>query len=227
MAEVKDVQIEESWKTALASEFQQPYFAGIKAFLLKEKEAGKAIYPPGPLVFNAFNLVPLPQVKVVILGQDPYHGAGEAHGLSFSVLDGVKVPPSLKNIYKELATDIEGFVVPTSGNLEKWARQGVLMLNAYLTVEADKAGSHRKIGWEKFTDAAIRVVSEQCDGVVFMLWGKPAQEKAKLINADKHKVLMAAHPSPLAGGAFFGSKHFSQANAYFAEKGKGGIDWKL
>lgn len=222
-----DVKIEDSWKNALESEFQQPYFAGIKEFLIKEKQAGKAVYPPGPLIFNAFNLVPLGNVKIVILGQDPYHGEGEAHGLSFSVPVGIKVPPSLKNIYKELETDISGFKAPQHGNLEAWARQGVLMLNAYLTVEANKPKSHQGVGWERFTDAAIRAVSDNCSGVVFMLWGKPAQAKAVLVDKSKHLVLEAAHPSPLAGGKFFGSKHFSQANAYLSQNGKTPIDWSL
>lgn len=227
MSETKDVQIEESWKVALAGEFEQPYFGKIREFLLQEKQAGKNVYPPGPLIFNAFNKVPLQNTKVVILGQDPYHAPGEAHGLSFSVQRGVKVPPSLKNIYKELETDIEGFKSPKHGCLESWAEQGVLMLNAYLTVEEKKPGSHRAIGWERFTDAAIRAVSAQCSGVAFLLWGKPAQEKAKLVDQTRHKIFEAAHPSPLAGGKFFGSRPFSQANAYLVEQGKTPIDWHL
>jgi uracil-DNA glycosylase len=224
---MSNVQIEQSWKDALATEFEQPYFGQIKAFLVAEKEAGKIIYPPAPLIFNAFNKVPLPNVKVVILGQDPYHGAGEAHGHSFSIPFGVKVPPSLKNIYKELTTDIEGFTAPNHGNLEAWAEQGVLMLNAYLTVEEKKPGSHRSIGWERFTDAAIKKISEQCTGVVFLLWGKPAQQKANLVDKSKHLILEAAHPSPLAGGKFFNSRPFSQANTYLQSQGKTPIDWKL
>jgi uracil-DNA glycosylase len=227
MSEIKDVQIEQSWKTALAHELEQPYFAAIKSFLVAEKAAGKNIYPPAPLIFNAFNKVPIQNAKVVILGQDPYHGAGEAHGHSFSVPFGIKVPPSLKNIYKELETDLPGFVAPKHGNLEAWAEQGVLMLNAYLTVEEKKPGSHRTIGWERFTDAAIKAISEQCSGVVFMLWGKPAQAKANLVDKTKHLILEAAHPSPLAGGKFFGSRPFSQANAYLQQQGKQPIDWNL
>lgn len=227
MAEVKDVKIEESWKTALSNEFQQPYFQSIKDFLLNEKAAGKTIYPPSSLIFNAFNMVPIANTKVVILGQDPYHGAGEAHGLSFSVPAGIRIPPSLKNIFKELETDIEGFQTPKHGNLEAWAQQGVLLLNAFLTVEASKPGSHGTIGWERFTNAAIKAVSDNCENVVFMLWGKPAQSKAALIDESKHLVLKAAHPSPLAKGAYFGSKHFSQANAYLTQHGKDAIDWKI
>lgn len=227
MSKIEHVQIEESWKIALKEEFEAPYFQAIKDFLLAEKAAGKTIYPEGKFIFNAFNSVSLNQVKVVILGQDPYHGAGQAHGLSFSVQKGVKVPPSLKNIYKELESDIAGFVAPKHGYLQEWANQGVILLNAILTVEAAKANAHKNIGWHKFTDAAIRAISQHNEHVVFMLWGKPAQEKAALIDAEKHLILMAAHPSPLAGGKFFGSKHFSQANAYLQAHGKAPIDWTL
>ena len=227
MNTIENVAIEDSWKKALAAEFQAPYFQQIKDFLLAEKSAGKVIYPSGSLIFNAFNLVPLHKVKVVILGQDPYHGAGQAHGLSFSVLKGTKVPPSLKNIYKELETDIAGFTIPNHGYLQNWAEQGVLLLNTVLTVEEAKPNSHKNIGWTKFTDAAIKAISEHCDHIVFMLWGKPAQEKAMLIDSNKHLILTAAHPSPLAGGKYFGSKHFSQANAYLNHHSKVPIDWIL
>lgn len=227
MNKVENVQIEESWKIALQAEFESPYFQAIKDFLIAEKAAGKIIYPNGNFIFSAFNAVPLPQVKVVILGQDPYHAAGQAHGLSFSVQKGIKVPPSLKNIYKELETDIQGFIAPKHGYLQSWAEQGVILLNAILTVEEAKPNSHKNIGWHKFTDAAIRAISDNTENVVFMLWGKPAQEKAALINAEKHLILTAAHPSPLAGGKFFGSKHFSKANEYLAKNSKAAIDWIL
>ena len=220
------VNIEKTWAAALANEFEQPYFQGIIQFLKREKATGKTIYPPGSLIFAAFDGVPLPEVKVVILGQDPYHGAGQAMGLSFSVADGIAVPPSLKNIYKELQTDLN--IAPSkSGNLTNWANQGVFLLNAALTVEAGKANAHQKIGWLTFTDAAISTISRECDGVVFMLWGNFAKAKAALIDTEKHCILEAAHPSPLAGGAFFGSQHFSKANEYLAAKGKKAIDWTV
>jgi uracil-DNA glycosylase len=227
MPSAKDVKIEETWKQALAEEFEKPYFGEIKDFLKTAHGEGKTIYPPGKLIFNAFDRVPLPEVKVVILGQDPYHGPGQAHGLSFSVPRSAKTPPSLKTIYKELQTDIEGFEIPNHGNLEKWADQGVFLLNAFLTVEHKKAGSHQKIGWGNFTDAVIQKISDEREGVVFMLWGNFAKKKGALIDQDKHLVLEAAHPSPLARGAYFGSKHFSQANAYLEEQGREPIDWKL
>jgi uracil-DNA glycosylase len=227
MADVKDVQIEESWKSALAEEFQKEYFQNIKQFLVDEKAAGKTIYPPGKLIFNAFNKVPIDKVKVVILGQDPYHGPGQAHGLSFSVPDGVKAPPSLKRIFKELETDIEGFEIPNHGNLETWADQGVFLLNAGLTVEHKKANSHAKIGWHQFTDEVIKTISDQCEGVVFMLWGGFAKKKAGLIDGEKHLILAGVHPSPFTRDAWFGNKHFSQANAYLEQHGKDPIDWKL
>ncbi len=219
--------IEASWLTALESEFQEPYFAAIKQFLVKEKQAGKIIYPPGSLIFNAFNKVPFDKVKVVILGQDPYKNPGEAMGLSFSVPKGVRVPPSLRNVYKELATDIEGFVAPKHGDLTEWAEQGVLLLNATLTLEHRKSNSHSSIGWQRFTDAVIKKLSDERSGVVFMLWGNFAKSKAALIDGSKHLVLTAAHPSPMAGGAFFGNKHFSQANAYLEDQNQEAIDWKL
>ena len=227
MAEIKDVKIEDSWKLALAEEFQQPYFQNIKDTLLQEKEAGKVVYPPGNLIFNAFNTIPFEKVKVVVLGQDPYHGPGEAHGHSFSVPKGIKVPPSLRNIYKELANDIEGFIIPKHGYLEEWAAQGVFLLNAFLTVVHKTPKSHEKIGWAKFTDAVIKKISDERDGVVFMLWGGFAKKKAALIDNSKHLILEAAHPSPLAGNAFQGSKHFSQANAYLEKQGQTTINWKL
>jgi len=227
MATVKDVQIEASWKAALTEEFQKEYFVNLKAFLKAEMTAGKTIYPPGKLIFNAFDTVPLPDVKVVILGQDPYHGPGQAHGLSFSVPKTAKIPPSLRNVYKELTTDIEGFQAPKHGNLEAWASQGVFLLNAFLTVEHKKAGSHRKAGWEHFTNAVIQKISDEREGVVFMLWGNFAKKKATLVDAKKHLVLESAHPSPLAGTAFLGNKHFSQANAYLESHGQAAIDWRL
>lgn len=227
MAEITDVKIEETWKVALAEEFQKEYFTNIKTFLKEANTEGKAIYPPGNLIFNAFNKVPLSDVKVVILGQDPYHGPGQAHGLSFSVPLTAKVPPSLRNVYKELMEDMPGFEKPNHGNLEKWADQGVFLLNAFLTVEHKKAGSHQKIGWAHFTDAVIKKISDECEGVVFMFWGNFAKKKAVLVDAEKHLVLEAAHPSPMAGTAFLGNKHFSQANAYLGKQGKATIDWIL
>ncbi len=226
MSQTVNVQIEESWKIALANEFQQPYFQAIKQVLLQAKQAGKVIYPPGPLLFNAFNLTPLPEVKVVILGQDPYHNVGQAMGLSFSVPRTEKIPPSLKNIYKELAEDV-GTSIPNHGDLSSWAAQGVLMLNAMLTVEANLAGSHKDIGWQKFTDAVIKKISDENEGVVFLLWGNFAKAKGVSIDKEKHFVLEAAHPSPLAGGAFFGNKHFSQTNVLLKKQGKTPINWQV
>jgi uracil-DNA glycosylase len=223
---MSNVKIEESWKAALSDQFEQPYFQGIATFLRKAKADGKTIYPPGPLIFNAFNTTPFEQVKVVILGQDPYHRPGEAMGLSFSVPRGVRIPPSLKNIYKELHEDL-GVPIPNHGDLTKWAEQGVFLLNAMLTVERSQAGSHKKIGWQNFTDAVIRKLSDDREGLVFMLWGNFAKRKKELIDEDKHLVLEAAHPSPLAGGAYFGSRHFSQANKYLEEHGREAIDWNL
>ena len=223
---MSNVKIEESWKAVLKEEFEQPYFQSLATFLRNAKSNGKTIYPPGSLIFNAFNTTPFDQVKVVILGQDPYHNPGEAMGLSFSVPKGVRIPPSLRNIYKEINDDL-GLPIPNHGDLTRWAEQGVFLLNAMLTVEKNKPRSHQKIGWQDFTDAVIRKLSEQREGLVFMLWGGFAKKKAVLINGGKHKLLMAAHPSPLAGGAFFGSKHFSQANAYLEAQGKEPIDWGL
>ena len=221
-----DVKSEQSWKTALAGEFDKPYFATLVRFLHHEKAAGKRIYPPGSQIFNAFELTPVDKLKVVILGQDPYHGPGQAHGLSFSVPEGIPAPPSLKNIFKEIETDL-GIRMSGYPNLEKWARQGVLLLNAVLTVQAGAAASHSKIGWQEFTDAVIRYISENCDGVVFMLWGNFARGKRELIDLSRHHVLEAAHPSPLARGAFFGCRHFSQTNNILVSQGKTPIDWQL
>ena len=221
-----NVRIEESWKQALQSEFEKPYFAGLVASLHEEKARGEVIYPPGSQIFRAFELTPVPQVKVVILGQDPYHNPGQAMGLSFSVPDGVPAPPSLVNIFKEISSDL-GIRMSGSPNLEPWARQGVLLLNSILTVRAGQAASHRSLGWETFTDAVIKYLSDNCDGIVFMLWGNFARTKASLIDTAKHLILEAAHPSPLARGAFFGCKHFSKANNFLTFKGKTAIEWQL
>jgi uracil-DNA glycosylase len=223
---VNNVQIEPQWKAALSDEFDKPYFAEIKQFLVAEKAAGKVIFPPGPLIFNAFNKTPFDQVKVVILGQDPYHNPGEAMGLSFSVPKGKRVPPSLVNIYKEIHADLD-LPIPSHGDLSAWAEQGVLLLNAMLTVESGKPASHQKIGWQSFTDAVIHTLSEKREGLVFMLWGNFAKGKKALIDANKHTVLEAAHPSPLAGNAFQGCRHFSKANAALTQNGKTPINWSL
>jgi len=220
------VQLTESWKPVLAQEFNQPYFNQLIEFIKHEQAAGKTIYPLGSQIFNAFEFTPFNEVKVVILGQDPYHGAGQAHGLCFSVNKNVAVPPSLKNIYKELQTDIEGYTAPNHGDLSHWAKQGVLLLNATLTVEKDKAGSHQGKGWEKFTDAVIKQLSTQKDKLVFILWGKFAQSKASLIDTQKHLVLMAAHPSPFSAyNGFLGCKHFSKTNAYLIANNLMPISW--
>ena len=221
-----NVRIEESWKRALQSEFDKPYFEGLVSFLHREKAGGVRIYPPGPQIFRAFDLTPVKDVKVVILGQDPYHNPGQAMGLSFSVPDGVPAPPSLVNIFKEISSDL-GITMSGSPNLEPWARQGVLLLNSILTVRAGEAASHRNIGWETFTDAVIKYISSNCDGVVFMLWGNFARSKAPLIDSSRHLVLEAAHPSPLARGAFFGCRHFSKANNFLTFRGKTPIQWQL
>ena len=219
-----EVRIEESWKAVLREEFDKEYFARISAFLHQEKREGKTIYPPGPLIFNAFQLTPFDRVKVVILGQDPYHGPGQAHGLSFSVQDGVALPPSLQNIYKEIAADT-GCIPPPSGNLERWARQGVFLLNSVLTVRAGSPTSHSGIGWQTFTDAVIKTISDRKECVVFMLWGNYARSKKPLIDSSKHLILEAAHPSPLARGAFFGCRHFSKANNFLIASGQEPIRW--
>ena len=222
-----EVNIEQSWKAELEEEFQQPYFEGIVNFLKVEKQKGKIIYPPGPLIFNAFTETPFNKLKVVILGQDPYHNPGQAHGLSFSVPFGVPPPPSLVNIFKEIKEDL-GFTPPNNGNLEKWAKQGVLLLNASLTVEANTPMSHSAIGWHHFTDSVIRHISQNKEHIVFILWGKFAQGKEPLIDKNKHLILKAAHPSPLSAyNGFYGCKHFSKTNQWLKEKGINTIDWSL
>lgn len=223
-----DIQINESWKEALKDEFHKPYFQQIVAFLKTEKAAGKIIYPKGSNIFNAFNLTPFDKVKVVILGQDPYHGPNQAHGLSFSVLPGIKPPPSLVNIFKEIKADI-GLDMPSNyGDLTHWAEQGVLLLNAALTVRAGEPFSHAKFGWADFTDAVIRTISDKKENVVFILWGKFAQEKQALIDETHHHVLRAAHPSPFsADKGFFGSMPFSKTNALLVKDGNEPIDWSI
>ncbi len=221
------VAIEQSWREILSEEFEKEYFQKIVAFLKSEKEVGKVIYPPGRQIFNAFEYTPINKVKVVVIGQDPYHNPGQAHGLSFSVPDGFTAPPSLVNIFKEIQSDLN---INLSGksNLQKWAEQGVLMLNASLTVEANKPMSHSQVGWHLFTDEVIRQISVHKDHVVFLLWGKFAQNKEALIDSSKHKILKAAHPSPLSAyNGFFGCKHFSKTNQWLQEKGKTTIDWQL
>lgn len=222
-----DVKIEEGWKNVLKDEFSKPYFQQAVTFIKVEKSQGKTIYPPGPLIFNAFDKTPFDKVKVVLLGQDPYHGYGQAHGLSFSVPDGVTPPPSLINIFKELNSDI-GMPIPKTGNLTRWATQGVLLLNAVLTVRANEAASHSKIGWIEFTNAVISKTSEEKEGVVFLLWGRFAQEKQVLIDETRHHVLKAAHPSPLSvDKGFFGCRHFSKTNNYLTQQRQDPIDWNL
>ncbi len=220
-----DVKIEPSWKDVLKQEFSKPYFLQIVTHLKTEKATGATVYPPGQLIFNAFNMTPFEKVKVVLLGQDPYHGAGQAMGLSFSVPDQVAIPPSLGNIYKELQKDI-GMPIPKTGNLTPWAKQGVLLLNAILTVRANEPASHARIGWMDFTDAVIRKISSEKKGVVFLLWGKFAQEKQVLIDETRHYVLKAAHPSPFsADKGFFGCKHFSRTNEILVKQGLTPINW--
>lgn len=222
-----DVKIEASWKEILKDEFNKPYFEQIVLHLKTEKAQGKTIYPPGQYIFNAFNTTSLENVKVVILGQDPYHGPRQAHGLCFSVQNGIPPPPSLINIFKELHDDV-GVSIPNHGNLTKWAEHGVFLLNASLTVRASEPMSHAKIGWATFTDTVIKKISDVKEHVVFMLWGKFAQEKRVLINESKHCILRSVHPSPLsASGGFFGCKHFSKANAYLTSKGIDPVDWSL
>jgi uracil-DNA glycosylase len=222
-----DVKIEESWKEVLKDEFTKDYFFQIVTFIKTEKAAGKIIYPPGFLMFNAFGKTPFDKVKVVLLGQDPYHNSGQAHGLSFSVPPGIAKPPSLINIFKELQSDL-GIPPSADGNLEKWATQGVLLLNASLTVRQNEPGSHSKIGWIEFTDAVIKKISEEKKGVIFLLWGRFAQDKQVLIDETKHHVLKAAHPSPFsADKGFFGCKHFSKTNEFLMHEGLQPIDWKL
>lgn len=222
-----NVKIEASWKEALSAEFQKPYFRNITEHIKTEKEQGKTIYPPGQLIFNAFEKTSLAKVKVVLLGQDPYHGPRQAMGLSFSVPRGVPPPPSLLNIFKELQDDV-GIPMPAHGDLTHWAEQGVMLLNAALTVRAGDANSHSKIGWHQFTDAVIHTISEKKEAVVFLLWGKFAQQKIELIDTRKHHVLKAAHPSPLAAhNGFFGCRHFSKTNQWLMKKGLDPIDWAL
>lgn len=219
-----DVKIEQSWKALLQKEFDKPYFAELTEFVRAEYKSYR-IYPPGSQIFNAFNLCPFGKVKVVIIGQDPYHGSGQAHGLCFSVNDGVPFPPSLRNIFKEINADT-GAPIPQSGNLTRWATQGVLLLNATLTVREHSAGSHQRRGWETFTDAVIRIISEQKSNVVFILWGAYAQSKSALIDSSRHLVLRSVHPSPLSAHAgFFGNHHFSLANDYLVRNGLTSIDW--
>ena len=221
-----NVRIEKSWGEALSAEWDKDYFRELARKLHEEKDRGIVIYPPGSKIFRAFDLCPLDAVKVVILGQDPYHGAGQAMGLSFSVPEGIAAPHSLKNIFKEIESDL-GIRMSGSPDLEPWARQGVLLLNSVLTVRAGVAASHAGLGWQNFTDAVIKLISERCEGVVFMLWGNYARSKAELIDSGRHLVLQAAHPSPLARGAFFGCRHFSQANAYLIRTGRSPINWQL
>lgn len=225
--DLADVRLEPSWKQCLATEFQQPYMLELKQFLQSERRAGNRIYPPPALWFRAFELTPFDRVKVVILGQDPYHGPNQAHGLSFSVPPGVPVPPSLVNIFAELHSDL-GVPISRHGHLESWARQGVLLLNSVLTVSHGSAGSHRQRGWERFTDRAIQCLAEQRTGLVFMLWGSYAQKKGQLIDRKRHCVLTAPHPSPLSAyRGFLGSQHFSAANAYLQQHGQTPINWAL
>lgn len=220
-----DVKIHESWKNILQQEFDKPYFGELVEFLHREKREKKTIYPPGPKIFNAFDLTPFEKVRVVILGQDPYHGPGQAVGLSFSVPHGVKLPPSLQNIYKEIESDTGISTAGRDGSLEHWAEQGVFLLNAVLTVRASEPTSHSKIGWTTFTDSVIKAISDHKEGVVFLLWGNYARSKRDLIDHQRHYVLEAAHPSPLARGAFFGCKHFSKTNNILLGRGENPINW--
>ena len=221
-----DVKIETSWKEVLKDEFEKDYFSNLVSFLHQERAQGAVIYPPGALIFNAFALTPFDKVKVVIIGQDPYHNPGQAEGLSFSVPSGVRIPPSLKNIYKEIESDL-GVKVNKDGSLRSWAEQGVFLLNAVLTVRANQPTSHSKIGWQQFTDSVIKAISDKKEGIIFLLWGNYAKGKKTLIDSSKHYILEAAHPSPLAGGAFFGCKHFSKTNDILLQNGKKAIDWSI
>lgn len=223
----REIRLEASWKALLQDEFGQPYMQALRQFLRDEKAAGKIIYPPGPEIFTALNTTPFDKVRVVILGQDPYHGPGQAHGLCFSVKKGVAVPPSLKNIYKELSQDV-GLTLPTHGNLAHWAQQGVLLLNAVLTVEAGNAGAHQNKGWERFTDRIVNLLNERREHLVFMLWGSYAQKKGAIIDRSRHLVLQSAHPSPLsAHRGFLGNRHFSRANDYLQAHQLPPIDWQI
>ena len=223
----RPVQLDDSWLSELQGEFEQPYMQQLRAFLQQEKAAGKTVFPPGPLVFNALNSTPLDQVRVVIIGQDPYHGPGQAHGLSFSVPPGVRTPPSLQNIFKEIHRDL-GLPIPPHGCLQSWAEQGVLLLNAVLTVEQAQAGSHAKRGWERFTSRVIEIINARREHCVFLLWGSYAQRKGEQIDRQRHCVLTSVHPSPLsAHRGFIGNGHFSAANQYLVEHGLTPIDWSL
>jgi uracil-DNA glycosylase len=222
------IELEASWLEVLGGEFDKDYMLKLKQFLKEEKEAGYKIYPKGGDIFNAFSKTPFTNLKVVVIGQDPYHGTNQAHGLAFSVQKGITIPPSLKNIYKELETDIPGFTMPNHGNLTEWAEQGVLLLNATLTVRAGSPGSHQKKGWEIFTDTVISKISEQKEGIVFLLWGNYAQAKSELIDTQKHHILKSAHPSPFSAyNGFFGCRHFSKTNAFLEQEGKKPIDWQI
>lgn len=223
---MSDVKIDKSWWQQLSNEFAKEYMQDLLRFIEEERSRGKVIYPPPELVFNAFNQTPFSQVKAVIIGQDPYHGPNQANGLSFSVQKGVKIPPSLKNIYKELSSDL-GYPIPVHGSLESWAKQGVLLLNAVLTVEKGKPGSHRNLGWEKFTNKVIQILNDKKENLVFFLWGADAKKKASQVDKAKHLVLESAHPSPFSAKKFFNNKHFSQANKYLEAHGKGPIDWQI
>ena len=222
------IELEPSWLAVLGDEFSKDYMVQLRQFLKNEKQAGHKIYPKGSDIFNAFNTTPFDKVEVVILGQDPYHGENQAHGLSFSVQKGITVPPSLRNIYKELLTDIPGFTIPTHGDLTAWAEQGVLLLNASLTVQAGLSGSHQKKGWEEFTDNVIKTISDKKEGIIFILWGSFAQAKAELIDKTKHHIIKSPHPSPFsAERGFFGSKPFSKTNEILIKEGKTPIDWQV
>ena len=224
---MRQIQLEKSWLSHLEGEFEQPYMQKLRDFLLTRKQHQAVIYPPGKLIFNALNSTPFDQVRVVILGQDPYHGPGQAHGLCFSVLPGVRTPPSLANIYREIESDL-GMTLPDHGSLQSWADQGVLLLNAVLTVERGQAGSHQGKGWEIFTDAVVQKLNDKREGLVFMLWGSYAQKKGSVIDRRKHLVLKAPHPSPLsAHRGFLGCRHFSKANDYLQEHGQQPIDWSV
>lgn len=226
-ASAREIQLEASWKRELGNEFEQPYMQNLREFLRQQKAQGKRIFPPGSQIFNALNSTPFDDVRLVIIGQDPYHGPGQAHGLCFSVLPGVQIPPSLRNIYKELHSDT-GFTIPQHGCLLSWAQQGVLLLNATLTVEAGNAGSHQGKGWETFTDRIIALLNEKKSGLAFLLWGSYAQKKGASIDRERHLVLQSPHPSPLsASRGFFGNHHFSRANAYLQKQGRSVIDWQL
>jgi uracil-DNA glycosylase len=221
----REIRLDPSWKNRLEGDFAQPYMISLRQFLLEGKGSGAVIYPPGDLIFNALNSTPFDKVKVVILGQDPYHGPGQAHGLCFSVQDGVPLPPSLLNIYKELEVDL-GSSRPVGGNLQHWAEQGVLLINAVLTVERGRAGAHQGKGWEKFTDRIVSELNESRDGLVFMLWGSYAMKKGAMIDCGRHLVLTAPHPSPLsAHRGFFGCRHFSKANTWLEQHGQSPINW--